>query len=114
MLSTPEETDGVIKTLWVYSVPDVSKKDAVADNVVGVNVGNPDGLLVFKFDDINEPPPKPSVTSNNAIVSKTLSSDESLNSNIRVPLIASGPIVGLYSSPVIPLIDAFNNDESSL
>ena len=65
--------------LLVYSVPDVSKNDAVALNNAGVNELSAGFLVDFKFGEINEPPPKPSVTSNNAIVSKTLSSDESLN-----------------------------------
>ena len=66
----------MILTCFVYSVPDVSKNEAVADRNVGANVLSTGFLVVFRLGDKNEPPPKPSVTSNNVIVSKTLSSDE--------------------------------------
>ena len=52
-------------------------------------------LFVFRDDAINEPPPKPSVTSNNVIESNTLTPPLSFSKSVLVPVIADASIIGL-------------------
>ena len=51
-------------------------------------------LFVFKFDAINEPPPKPSVTSNSVIESNTVP-PLSFSKSVLVPVIKDDAIIGL-------------------